>query len=70
MKKLIEAKEDRGAVIILAGDHQGREAYVSELKELIATLGLESRVHSCRPLLGHGDGLCIGQCDADCLNRT
>ncbi len=49
MAKLIEAGEDHKAVVVLAGDHQGREAYVSELKDLIVRLGLENRIY----LVGH-----------------
>ncbi len=49
MAKLIEAGEDQKAIVILAGDHQGREAYVSELKALIVRLGLEKRIY----LVGH-----------------
>ena len=49
MAKLIKQGKDHKAVVILAGDHQGREDYVRELKEQIAELQLEERVK----LIGH-----------------
>ncbi|MCF6199156.1 MAG: glycosyltransferase family 4 protein [Hyphomicrobiaceae bacterium] len=55
MAKLIEAGEDQNAVVILAGDPQGREAYVSELKELIVSLALEDRVR----LVGHCSDMAV-----------
>jgi len=46
----LEAQDRLGeAAVVLAGDAQGRESYVAELRDQIARHGLEARVH----IVGH-----------------
>jgi glycosyltransferase involved in cell wall biosynthesis len=49
MKKLIEQGQDKDAIIVFAGDHRGRRAYVEELRQQIASAGLNKRIR----LVGH-----------------
>ncbi len=49
LEKLISEGRDDQAIVAIAGDHQGRTAYVEELKGEIAAAGLKDRIF----LVGH-----------------
>ena len=49
LKNLIDSGKDKGAMAVIAGDHQGRDSYVAELKSQISAAGLADRVF----LVGH-----------------
>ena len=49
MKELLTERPDNRAVLIIAGDHQGREDYLAELQRLIVENALQERIR----LVGH-----------------
>jgi glycosyltransferase involved in cell wall biosynthesis len=61
IKALAEVRKNRDAKLILLGDAQGRDDYVTELEVLAGTLGIED----CLVIAGHSDNvpLALAACD-------